>query len=68
MSDIVYFIAPAPSGDFLLELSQELTKHGYKLSYSAKEIFVAPEVKQILLEKGSTAILSNQEPHPKTSI
>jgi hypothetical protein len=60
VSDIVYFIAPSPSGDFLLELTQELTKQGYNLSSSAKEIFVACEVKQILLDKGSTTILSNQ--------
>ena len=56
----VYFIKPPPDGDYLIKLAQRLSKDGYNLSYTDKEIFLITELKHVLLEKGATAILSQQ--------
>lgn len=59
-SKTIYFIEPSPNGDYLLDLAQKLSSDGYSLSYTEKEIFLMTEMKQVLLEKGATSILSQQ--------
>ena len=59
-SRTIYFIEPPPSGDYLIELAQQLSNDGFNLSYTEKEILLMTEMKQVLLEKGATSILSQQ--------
>ncbi len=59
-SKTIYFIEPSPNGDYLLYLAQKLSSDGYILSYTEKEIFLMTETKQMLLEKGTSSILSQQ--------
>ena len=56
----IYFIEPPPDGDYLINLAQKLSSDGYSLSYIDKEIFLTTEIKQVLLDKGITSILSQQ--------
>ncbi len=59
-SKTIYFIEPPPDGDYLIDLSQKLSSDGYSLSYTDKKTILMTEMKQVLLEKGATAILSKQ--------
>ena len=59
-SSTIYYINPPPDGDYLLELAQKISKDGYSLSFGEKEILLMTETKQILLDKGPTAILSQE--------
>jgi len=59
-TNTVYFIEPSPDGDYLIELEQSLSKDGYSLSYTEKDILLMTELKQLLLEKGATAILEQE--------
>ena len=59
-SNTIYYIKPPPDGDYLLELAQKLSSDGYSISYTEKEILLMTELKQTLLDKGATAILSQE--------
>lgn len=59
--DEIFFIEPLPSTDYRLELHQHIRRDGYNLSYIDKRVFLEQEMKSVLLEKGVTAILTNQQ-------
>lgn len=59
-SNTIYLIEPSPDGDYLIDLAQKLSGDGFSLSYTDKEILLMTEIKQVLLEKGATSILSQQ--------
>jgi len=59
-SSTIYYINPPPDGDYLIELAQRLSTDGYNLSSGEKEILLMTGIKQILLDKGPTAILSQE--------
>ena len=60
MDSEFYFIRPIPDGDYLIALSRKLSKDGYELVSVQKDIFLLQNIRQVLLEKGATAILSQQ--------
>jgi hypothetical protein len=57
----VFFIEPAPSGEYRLSLNQQMMKDGFRLSCVDKRIFALQEARHLLLEKGITAILTSQQ-------
>ena len=59
--DEIFFIKPLPSTDYRLELQQHIKRDGYNLSYIDKRVFIEKEMKSVLLKKGVTAILTNQQ-------
>jgi len=56
----IYYIDPTPDGEYLLELAQNMSNDGYRLSFGEKEILLMAETKQMLLDKGPTVILSQE--------
>ncbi len=60
MPESVYFINPPPSGEFLIELSQQLSNRGHNLSYTSKNILVRESIKQLVLDTGVTKLVSRQ--------
>ncbi|WP_373033785.1 hypothetical protein [Sulfurovum sp.] len=59
-SNNLYIIEPSPDSDYIIKLAEQLSKDGYRLLSTTKDVLLFTEMKQVLLDESVTDILSRE--------